>query len=101
MISLSIPILTRCPGFYGLTDYQTLTASKPDALVGYYTEPLGGITSKLQIPYFLISAGSRVEEPHVFHLMPDTGDIVACMLDLIRYYDWKQVAIMYEQSLRK
>ena len=84
-----------------VADYRELSEGGYGVLVGPYSEALGGITLKLQIPYFSMSAALSVHASNLFHLMPDTRDIVRCILSLIKYYDWQQVAILYERSLRK
>lgn len=65
--------------------------------MGAYVSNTAIASQKLGIPYFLTSLqGARGTGPNVFNMLPDSKDIVDCILKLIDRMEWKKVGIMCE-----
>ena len=73
-----------------------------DAVLGLYNHTTYIVSEKRNIPYVLTSlGGARGSGSHVFNMLPDSGDIVDCILKLLNKYEWHKVGILCEEYIGK
>ena len=74
-----------------------------EAVVGTINPNLQIASEKKGIPYFVTSLHSSpiVQSYNLFYILPSPKDIATVTLDVIKRYDWRKIAIIYDETLGK
>ena len=78
-----------------------LTNNSVVAVIGTQDSLLEMATQELDIPFIVTSLGVRSRRGNTFHLLPETTDVATAIMDIVHKYDWKKMAIIYDDMLGK
>ena len=58
-------------------------------------------SEKRRIPYFVTSlhTSSTVQSDNLFYILPRPSDLATVTMDVIKTYEWRNVAVIYDETL--
>lgn len=79
-----------------LTGMDYFMQSNISAIVGPFDLHLAMSSEKIGIPFLMTSLYDEGFGRSTFNMLPTSGDIRACLVDIMKSYGWKHVGVIYD-----